>query len=325
MTAKLQLCDFLKRCNKGETMSVLVAITGRDCSKLIAELAQLLPGVTISQWPECENLAEVEFVLAWNAPTVMWAQLPSLKAVSSFGAGVDSIDLSLLPADVEVARIVDAKLADDMAEYVLTHVLANKLRLQEYFHKQEAKLWQPKRAYSHKHVCILGMGELGQTCAKRLIANNFTVSGYSQTPKQLEQVNSVTSQAALYDLLPSVDYLVCLLPLTKHTKGFINKQLLSYLPTHSVVVNVARGEHIVEEDLLAALENEQLRGATLDVFANEPIGLEHPYWQHPKVTMTPHCAALSDISTVTKQIADNITRLQSGLSLKNTVNRSKGY
>ncbi|MGO2010666.1 MAG: 2-hydroxyacid dehydrogenase [Pseudoalteromonas sp.] len=306
-------------------MTVLVAITGRDCSKLMTELAQLLPSTTISQWPECENLTKIEFVLAWNAPTGMWAQLPNLKAVSSFGAGVDSIDLSLLPAHVEVVRIVGTKLAEDMAEYVLTHVLANKLRLQEYFHKQKAKLWQAKRAYAHKHVCILGLGELGQACAQRLIANNFTVSGYSKTPKQLEEVNSVTTQTELYALLPSVDYLVCLLPLTTHTKGFINKQLLSYLPANSVIINVARGEHIIEEDLLCALEDGKLRGATLDVFASEPIGSEHPYWHHPQITITPHCAAFSDVSTVTGQVAENVNRLHSGLLLKNTVDRSKGY
>jgi len=306
-------------------MSVLVAITGRDCSKLITELEALLPNVTISEWPNCSEPAEVEFVLAWNAPNAMWAKLPNLKAVSSFGAGVDSIDLGLLPANVEVARIVDTKLADDMAEYVLTHVLANKLRLREYFHKQNASLWQPKRAYSHQHVCILGMGELGQACAKRLLVNDFTVSGFSQTPKQLAQVNTVTNLTSLHALLPSVDYLVCLLPLTKQTKGFINQQLLSYLPSHSVVINVARGEHVVEKDILAALKNKQIRAITLDVFASEPLSEEHPYWHHPDITITPHCAAISDISTVTAQIADNIKCLQSGTELKNKVDKAKGY
>jgi len=306
-------------------MSLLVAITGRDCSKLIAALTKLLPNVKIYEWPECKNLSEVEFVLAWNAPSKMWEQLPNLKAVSSFGAGIDSIDLNLLPENVEVVRIVDTKLAEDMAEYVLTHILANKLRLKEYFNKQVANTWQPKRAYTHKHVCILGLGELGKACARRLLANDFTVSGYSQTAKKLEQINSVTTQSALFSLLPSVDYLVCLLPLTNSTKGFINKQLLSYLPAHSVVINVARGENIVENDLFAALEKKQIRAATLDVFASEPLANEHPYWQHPNITITPHCAAISDVDTVTAQIADNVKRLHLGVELKNTVNRKKGY
>ncbi|MBE0378271.1 2-hydroxyacid dehydrogenase [Pseudoalteromonas prydzensis] len=306
-------------------MHVLVAISGRDCSKIIAALAAKLPDITISQWPDCENLTDVEFVIAWLAPAQMWPQLPNLKAVSSFGAGVDSIDMNLIPDSVAVTRIVDDNLAEDMAEYVLTHTLAHKLRLKEYFIKQQNQLWQPKRAFKHQHVAMLGFGELGQRCAQRLVANNFSVTAFSQSPKDIAGVNSIHQRSDLAKALPRADYLVCLLPLTAQTKGFINRDLLAQLPPHAVVINVARGQHVVEEDLLWALDNQVIRAATLDVFEDEPLAAEHPFWHHPAITITPHCAALSDVDSVTQQIAENVQRLQTGNKLINKVDRTKGY
>ncbi|TMP10342.1 glyoxylate/hydroxypyruvate reductase A [Pseudoalteromonas sp. S3178] len=306
-------------------MSVLVAITGRDNTKLITKLQQRLPNTLIEQWPACKNVEGVEFVLAWNAPEAMWQQLPNLKAVSSFGAGVDSIDLSLLNDKVDVVRIVDEQLAEDMAEYVLTHVLAQKLRLKEYYLKQAQQTWKPKRALKNKHVGILGYGELGKACAQKLINNGFKVSAWAQSSKNVTGVDIFYAEQGLSNMLPNVDYLVCLLPLTQATQGIINGSLLSKLPEHAVVINVARGGNVVEQDLLNALNNNTLRGATLDVFEQEPLAQEHPYWCHPKVTLTPHCAALSDIDSVIEQIAKNIECLNQGVSLNNTIDRTKGY
>ncbi|WP_405599625.1 MULTISPECIES: 2-hydroxyacid dehydrogenase [unclassified Pseudoalteromonas] len=306
-------------------MSVLIAITGRDNTKLMAQLQACLPTLRIEQWPECQNLNDVDFVLAWKAPQTMWAQLPNLKVVSSFGAGVDSIDLTQLPEHINVVRIVDEQLAEDMAEYVLTHVLAQKLRLKDYFIKQSQQSWKPKRAYNYKHVGILGYGELGKACAKKLIKNGFDVSAWAQSHKEDADVNIHCTQHGLDEMLKNTDYLVCLLPLTKMTSGIINHELIAKLPAHAVVINVARGQHVVEQDLLSALDNEMLRAATLDVFDQEPLNDEHPFWQHPKITLTPHCAALSDLNSVTEQIADNIELFIKGAKLNNQVNRKKGY
>lgn len=305
-------------------MSVLVAITGRDNTKLIARLTELLPNETIEEWPSCKNPSDVEFVLAWNAPNDLWQQLPNLRAVSSFGAGVDSINLSLLHEHVDVVRIVDKQLADDMAEYVLTHVLAQKLRLQEYFVKQSQGNWKPKRGYKYKHVGILGFGELAKACADKLLINGFTLSAWSKTAKESQHVKLYTG-TGLDEMLPQIDFLVCLLPLTDETKGIINAQLLAKLPKHACVINVARGQHIIESDLLSALDSDNLRSATLDVFTEEPLPSSHPFWQHTKVTITPHCAAISDLNSVAVQIAENINRLNRGLELNNRVNRTKGY
>ncbi|KTD98852.1 MULTISPECIES: glyoxylate/hydroxypyruvate reductase A [unclassified Pseudoalteromonas] len=306
-------------------MSVLVAITGRDNTKLIEQLQARLPSTQIQQWPDCNNLESIDFVLAWKAPQDMWAKLPNLKAVSSFGAGVDSIDLSLLGDNIDVVRIVDEKLAQDMAEYVLTHVLAQKLRLKEYFIKQTQQQWKPKRAYEQNKVGILGFGELGKACAKQLIANNFSVNAWAHTHKTSNTVNLFYGEQGLQKMLSNIDYLICLLPLTKKTKGIINKSTISMLPNHAVIINVARGEHVIEADLLNALEENSLRAAVIDVFEHEPLGKEHPYWQHDKITLTPHCAALSDINSVTAQIAENVERLQQGITLNNRIDRTKGY
>ena len=126
-------------------------------------------------------------------------------------------------------------------------------------------------------------------------------------------------------MLSNIDYLVCLLPLTKKTKGIINKSTISLLPNHAVIINVARGEHVIEADLLKALEENSLRAAVIDVFEHEPLSKEHPYWQHDKITLTPHCAALSDINSVAAQIAENVERLQQGITLNNRIDRTKGY
>ncbi len=306
-------------------MILLVAVTGRDCRQLIARLQALLPEVKVQLWSECTDYEAVEFVLAWNAPSDLWPKLVNLKAVSSFGAGVDSIDLSVLANHITVVRIVDNNLANDMAEYVLTHVLAQKLRLKEYYLKQSASIWKPKRAYAHRHVGILGYGELGKACAKRLLANGFEVSAWSASEKHHSHVSCYHTDQGLAAMLGQIDYLVCLLPLSQYTQGIINKSLLSKLQSHAILINVARGKHVVDEDLLEALNSGQLRGATLDVFSDEPLPKDHPYWSHEKITLTPHCAALSDLESVTLQIAENVKRLIDGNILINKVDRIKGY
>lgn len=306
-------------------MSVLVAIGDRDNSKLVSQLQARLPNIHIEQYSQCEDFSKVEFVLAWYAPKELWAQLPNLKVVSSFGAGVDSIDLDLLPEHVEVVRIVDSQLEVDMAEYVLTHVLAQKLQLKEYYQKQAATQWKPNRVLSHNKVAILGFGQLGRACAQRLVDNGFSVSAWAQSHKDVNNVTMYYGEHGLNEMLPNTDYLVCLLPLTENTAGIINKNLLAKLPAHAVLVNAARGQHVIEDDLLQALNSDSLRAATLDAFDQEPLPSEHPYWLHPKITITPHCAALSDVNCVIEQIEVSIQCLTNGTPLKNRVDRTKGY
>ena len=306
-------------------MSVLVCVTGRNNDKLLAELSAQLPNVKIYEWPHCENLAEIEFVLAWKAPETLWAQLPNLQVVQSYGAGVDAIGLSLIPEHVQVTRIVDTQLAEDMAEYVLTHTLAHKFRIREYLIKQQQELWKPKRAHSTQHVGILGMGELGLSVANKLISNNFKISGWSRSEKQLEHITHFHGDVQLSDFLKELDVLVCLLPLTPQTEEILNLDVFKQLPDHCLLINVARGKHLNESDLLTALDQGELAAAVLDVFTEEPLPKTHPFWSHSKITITPHCAALTQLKTVCEQIADNVKAQQANTQLRNLVCKQKGY
>ena len=306
-------------------MSVLVCVIGRNNDKLLAELSAQLPNVKIYEWPHCENLTEIEFVLAWKAPETIWAQLPNLQVVQSYGAGVDAIDLSIIPEHVQVTRIVDTQLAEDMAEYVLAHILAYKLRIKEYLVKQQRGQWKPKRAHATQNVGILGMGELGLNVANKLISNNFRVSGWSRSEKQLEHIKHFHGEAQLSDFLRELDVLVCLLPLTSETEEILNLEVFKQLPDHCLLINVARGKHLNESDLLIALEQDELAAAVLDVFTEEPLPKMHSFWSHPKITITPHCAALTQLKTVCEQIVENVKAHQANRRLNNLVCKQKGY
>ncbi|KNC67973.1 2-hydroxyacid dehydrogenase [Pseudoalteromonas ardens] len=306
-------------------MALLVCVTGRDNSKLIAGLRESLPDTDIREWPQTGDLAEIEFVLAWNAPESLWQQLPNLKVVQSFGAGVDGIPLAALPSGVQVCRIVDPALADDMAEYVLGHVLAHKLRLSLYYQQQQHQVWRPKRACSGRRVGILGLGQLGQVAATKLRQNGFEVLGWSRSEKKIPGINTFWGQAQLTRFASQCDYLICLLPLTAQTRGILDGSLFEAMPTQGVLINVARGAHLNEADLLHALDTEQIAAATLDVFASEPVEPEHAFWQHPKITMTPHVAALTSLRTAMAQIVSNMQAMQKGEPLSHCVDISLGY
>ncbi len=320
-----QVIFYLKHYLIGMKMTVLVCVTGRNNEKLIIELSRQLPQVNIQEWPYCDSLDEVDFVLAWNAPNELWSQLPKLKVIQSYGAGVDSIDLKAIPEQVQVTRIVDPQLAEDMAEHVLGHILAHKLRIIEYVNNQQTPIWKLRRARHCEHIGILGMGELAQKVVSSLLNNNFKVSAWSRTEKQREGISHYHGKAQLNPFLTDLDVLVCLLPLTDETKHILNMQLFKQLPDHSFVINVARGEHLNEQDLLTALAQGQISGAALDVFSQEPLPKEHSFWQNPKIVLTPHCAALTQIKTVCEQIADNVRAQQNNKPLKNLVCKKRGY
>ncbi|WP_440053667.1 2-hydroxyacid dehydrogenase [Pseudoalteromonas sp. T1lg65] len=307
-------------------MAFLVCVTGRNNEKLISRLQMMLPDDEIVEWPCAETkLQQVEFVLAWNVPDELWNKLPNLKVVQSFGAGVDSIPVSRLPSQVEVTRIVDPKIAEDMSEYVLTHILAHKLRISEYASKQQLSTWKPRRSREGKTVGIMGMGQLGLAVAQRLLANHFTVKGWSSCHKEIEGVAHFFGLEQLSAFYSELNYLVCLLPLTDKTSGILGKQCFTQLPNDCVLLNVARGAHLDESALIEALDAEAIAGAILDVFQTEPLPSENKLWKHPKVTVTPHVAALTSLDTALSQIVDNYKNMVLGLPLENTINREKSY
>lgn len=306
-------------------MSLLICIPNRKIDKLVTLFEQQLGTEQVQVWPNISRPEAVRVVLGWLPPDNLWQQLPNLELVSSFGAGVDGLNLASIPQQVQVTRIVDSQLATDMAEYVLTHVLLHKLRLPFYQANQREQVWKPKRAQRYQHIGLLGLGQLGQTVATKLLANGFKVSGWSQNKKTLANIRSYTGEQGLHTLASNSDCLVCLLPLTAQTKGILNRQLFAAMPAHAVVINVGRGDHLNEQDLLHALTQKNLAGASLDVFSQEPLPKAHPFWQHENIVITPHCAALSDIHIVVKQVCDNMEKLQANQALNYVVDKQKGY
>lgn len=270
----------------------------------------------------------ITMALIWKHPEGSLDQYPNLKCIASSGAGVDYIfEDSSAPENIPITRVVDPYLASDMSEHVLAIILAELKNFNTYKLQQIEHDWKPKeyRRIEDVKVGIMGLGELGLLTAKDLVKYGFTVNGWSKSKKDVADVNAFAGDKELQKFLESTEILVCLLPLTPKTEGILNKELFSQLPKGAYVINVARGGHLVDEDLLEALDKGYLSGASLDVYHQEPLLRSHPFWDHPKIFMTPHYASVSDTKSVVPQILDNYYRLEKNEELLNTVNRNKGY
>ena len=307
---------------------LLYACTGIEPEPWIDAFRRHMPELDVRLWPDMGDPADIDYVLAWKQPPGLLQSLPNLKVIFSMGAGVEHV-LSdhTLPAGIPLVRMVDPGLTTGMVEFVLLSVLRYHRRLPEHEANQKAHRWQaltPKLPQDQR-VGIMGLGELGAACAKSLVALGFDVAGWSRTPKLVAGVKSFHGPAGLAPFLNRTDMVVCLLPLTADTDSILNAQTLAALPRGAFVINAARGRHVEEEDLLAALDSGHIAGATLDVFRREPLPPDHPFWSHPKVTVIPHSAALTQPKTAARTIADNIRRCQSGQPLLYVVDPGRGY
>ncbi len=291
-------------------------------------LERAIPGVEVRIWPEAGSRDSVDYVLCWKAPAGVFRGMDNLKAVFSLGAGVDHLrDQRALPEKVPVVRMVEPALTEGMSEYVIYQVLRFHRRMADYDAQQARREWRvlPQVRPSDRRIGIMGLGVLGQDAAKKLRALDFDVAGWSRSEKKIRGVPCFAGSGALEAFLKRSDILVCMLPLTPATTGIINRQHLSLLPKGAYVINAARGPHVVEEDLLAALDSGQIAGAALDVFEREPLPADHPFWTHPKVTVTPHVASLTNPETGAKAIANNIALCESGKTPEYVVDFSRGY
>ena len=271
---------------------------------------------------------EITMAVIWKHPTGTLANYPNLKCIASAGARVDYIfEDDSRPKNIPITRIVDPFLAGDMSEHVLAVIFAHLKNLNVYKLDQVANVWGPKEYLRIKDVTvgILGLGELGALTATDLTKFGFKVQGWSRSKKNIEGVATFSGANEQQEFLKTTDVLVCLLPLTTATEGILNKALLSQLPINSYVINVARGGHLVDEDLIELLDANHLSGACLDVYHIEPQPKSHPFWNHKKVHMTPHYASVSDTNSVIPQMVENYKRLNSGEKLQNLVDSDKGY
>ncbi len=309
-------------------MSLLIVCPGRDAENWVETLKEQHPGLNIFVYPEDHDAEEVEFALTWNHPRGLFKNYPNLKVIASMGAGVDHIiSDERLPEDVTITRVVDDMLTQDMSDFVLSLVMNNIRGLHYYTKAQKEKKWdrfQYQRPKDTK-VGIMGMGVLGNAVSEKLHKNGFKIYGWSRTEKDCENVTSFHGKDQLEEFLENSEILICLLPLTEDTENILNADLFDMLPESAYLINVARGEHLVEHDLLEMIDNGHLSGASLDVFREEPLPDEHPFWQHSKINITPHIASHTNPASVIPQIVDNYERMKENEPLKNKVELEKGY
>jgi glyoxylate/hydroxypyruvate reductase A len=294
----------------------------------LPELRRAMPDRDIRVWPDAGDLSEIRYSLGFAPPEGVLASLPNLRAIFSTGAGVDgTLRDPTVPADVPIVRMVEQGLTEGMTEYVVMHVLAWHRDLWTYAGMQAAGEWRKldQTLARDRRVGVMGLGVLGEDAARMLAALRFDVAGWSRTAKEIPGVACFAGEEGLGPFLARTEILVCLLPLTAQTRGIMDRGLLSRLPRGAVLVNVARGQHLVEEDLVALLDEGHLAGATLDVFREEPLPEAHPFWRHPKVRTTPHIASITLAPSASREVARQIARFEAGEPLENVVDRARGY
>lgn len=296
-------------------------------------MQKVAPGLDVRVWQQgMASQPDVEFAAAWLPPPHVLKDLPNLKVIFSLGAGVDAILKDPTLPDTPIVRVNDDDLTMRMTEYVVLHVLMHHRQQRRLDANQKQGLWDsfPTHAASSLSVGILGLGVLGEASALRLRDLGFQVAGWSRSRKTIEGVQSFAGASELDAFLARTDVLVCLLPATTETDGIINRALIRKLSRKGpfgapYFINAGRGRQQVAADILAAIDAGDLYGATLDVFTVEPLPAADPLWSHPKVTVTPHCAADSDPEVICRYIAQQIERHQRGEPLQNLVDRSRGY
>ncbi|MCC4239969.1 2-hydroxyacid dehydrogenase [Thalassospira povalilytica] len=307
--------------------NILISAAGEDAAWKEAMVARL-PGAKIVTGDENYDPETIDYALFWKQPQGLIKTLSNLKAIFSLGAGVDHVVSSpSLPADLPVIRLEDAGMADQMVQYHLYAAL-HFMRDFDIYSDQQAKAdWtqHPVARISKCRIGVMGLGALGAAVATALSSLGFGVSGWSRSMKAIDGITTFAGKETLGEFLGQSDILICLLPRTSETENVLNSTTLSFLPKGAAIINAARGAMINEADLLRALDTGHLRGAFLDVAVTEPLPESHPFWDHPKIRITPHIAAETRIEESVEQIAENIDRINRGETPRGLVNRETGY
>ena len=309
-------------------MSLVLLAPDRDMQSWEEALMEVDPNLEIEIWPDVKEKSKVHFVVAWNQPKHVLDSYPNLKAVSSLGAGVDHILRDEALSDqVSVCRVVTTSLVRQMKEYVLNAVLNYQRNTIKYIRQKQKGVWEvhPNKAPEDFSIGVMGLGELGRPAAEQLAGLGYRVMGWSRSAKDIAQVNTFAGDGELGAFLSNCRVLVCMLPLTDQTEGILDLEVFKKLKRPGYLINVARGEHLVEEDLVYALDKGWLEGATLDVFSEEPLPNRHSFWNRENIMITPHVSSLTPPGEVAEQIVDNYKRALSGIELRNVVDRDKGY
>lgn len=293
-----------------------------------AALNRHMPELELELWPEIADPARIEAALAWQPPAGALARFPNLRVVHALGAGIETLlaDPGLGP-EVAVIRLVDPWMTRAMGEFVEMQVLRLHRQEPAYRAQQAAREWRelPQPNADERRIGVLGLGALGSEAALRLKVLGFDVMGWSRSERPQKGFPCAAGAAGLAKLLRRSDILICLLPLTSATQDILDARLFAALPQGAAIINCARGAHLVEHDLLAALDSDHLSAAALDVFRVEPLPKEHPFWRHPKILVTPHAAAASNPRTAAPIVAKALRRFAAGARPANLVDRARGY
>ncbi|WP_145547590.1 glyoxylate/hydroxypyruvate reductase GhrA [Yersinia intermedia] len=303
-----------------------------EAKQWLSGIESRLPSAKIRQWRRGDT-QPADYALVWQPPHEMLARRVDLKGIFALGAGVDAIldqerrYPGTLPTGVPLVRLEDSGMSVQMQEYVVANVLRYFRRMDEYQLQQQQKMWQPLEPHQHDNftVGILGAGVLGKSVAHKLAEFGFTVRCWSRTPKQIDGVTSFAGNEKLPAFLQGTQLLINLLPNTPETVGILNQSLFSQLNNRAYVINIARGAHLLERDLLAAMRAGKIAAATLDVFAEEPLPPMHPFWTHPRITITPHIAAITLPEAAMDQVVANIHAIEGGRVPAGLVDVVRGY
>ena len=273
-----------------------------------------------------KNPSAVEFAVDWKNPQGHLLNYPNLKAISSYGHGVDNLlSDTKLPQGIPIVRLKDETMANMMSEYLLAVVLLHRRQLLEYAKNPEFSEWGTNRYHPGNQIGILGLGFLGQASAKVFLKMGFNVAGWSRRIKQIDGISCFSGSQDLAIMLTQTDYLVNLLPDTSLTQDLLNYQSLSTLKRGAYVINVGRGKTLVDEDLITLLDNGHLSGACLDVFRTEPLPSDHQFRNHNKILITPHNSSTTQAVSAAPQILENYKRAISGKKLLHLVDMKHGY
>ncbi len=316
-------------------MRISFCCTHTKAEPWLAGLRAALPqGTVVEDW--FAGAPPADYAVVWAPPQAfidgqaaadLNGNPAGLKAIFNIGAGVDALMKLKIPPSVQVVRLDDAGMSVQMAEYVCHALIRHFRELDGY----EADVGQGKWSYRKPRsridfpVGVMGLGVLGGRVARAVAQFDFPVMGWSRAPKKVEGVHCFSGEAQLDDFLRATRVLVCLLPLTPDTQGIMRLETLGKLQAGGYVINVARGAHLVEEDLIALIDSGHLAGATLDVFRTEPLPAGHPFWTHPNITVTPHTSARTDRDETIAQIAGKIMALERGEAVAGTVDPVRGY
>ncbi|CAN7556659.1 MULTISPECIES: 2-hydroxyacid dehydrogenase [Acidovorax] len=306
-------------------MKITFCCTDTKAEPWLKGLAAALPGAEISVWQP--GAPQADYAVVWAPPQQFMDEQPGLKALFNIGAGVDALLKLRLPSKALVVRLDDAGMAVQMAEYVCHAVIRHFREFDGYEADTQAGRWgyRKPRLRSDYPIGVMGLGVLGERVAKALAQFDFPINGWSRGPKAIDGVRGFAGADQFNDFLAASRVLVNLLPLTPDTANVVNKDTLGRLLPGGYVINVARGAHLVDEDLVAAIDSGHVAGATLDVFRTEPLPAGHAFWTHPRITVTPHTSARTLRDESIAQIARKMVALEHGEAVAGIVNPARGY